>query len=168
MLETTRLRLYPADRARMEAAIAAEPSPELRAAYTEMLTGCLAHPEQWEWYAMWVIERKDGTPVGDLCFKGLSPAEGASPFPTACGEGVAEVGYGLLEAHRGRGYATEALRAAVAWAMSHPDVLALEAETEPDNAASQRVLAKCGFLPTGETGAEGPRFVLWRVLAGQR
>ncbi len=26
-------------------------------------------------------------------------------------------------------------------------------------AASQRVLAKCGFVPTGTVGEEGPRFV---------
>jgi hypothetical protein len=31
------------------------------------------------------------------------------------------------------------------------------AETEPDNAASQRVLEKLGFTPAGE-GREGPRF----------
>jgi len=152
MLETPRLRLYPASRAQMEAAIAAEPTEELKAAYAEMLSGCLAHPDRWEWYAMWMIERKDGIQVGDLCFKGLSP------------EGVAEIGYGLLAAHRGQGYATEALRAVTAWALSNPDVFAVEAETEPDNAASQRVLRKCGFLPTGVFGAEGPRFARKRAL----
>ena len=35
----------------------------------------------------------------------------------------------------------------------------VEAETEPDNAASQRVLAKCGFVPNGIVGEEGPRYV---------
>ena len=35
----------------------------------------------------------------------------------------------------------------------------VEAETAPDNKASQRVLEKCGFVPDG-TGVEGPHFVL--------
>ena len=37
-------------------------------------------------------------------------------------------------------------------------VTRVEAETEPDNRASQRVLEKCGFLPSGTFGEEGPRF----------
>ena len=32
--------------------------------------------------------------------------------------------------------------------------------TEADNLASQRVLEKAGFVPSGEYGEEGPRFVL--------
>ena len=41
------------------------------------------------------------------------------------------------------------------------DVLDKWAETDPDNIASQRVLEKAGFAPTGEQGEEGPRF-LWQ------
>ena len=37
-------------------------------------------------------------------------------------------------------------------------VTSVAAETEAENAASRRVLEKCGFLPAGE-GREGPRFV---------
>lgn len=40
----------------------------------------------------------------------------------------------------------------------------VEAETAPDNKASQRVLEKCGFVPDGTTGEEGPRFVLEKPL----
>ena len=39
-------------------------------------------------------------------------------------------------------------------------VAAVEAETEPANAASQAVLRKVGFVPTGTVGKEGPRFIL--------
>ena len=70
MIETNRLRISPASREQMEACIAAERDASLKAAYTEMLEGCLCHSNQWEWYAMWMIERKDGTHIGDLCFKG--------------------------------------------------------------------------------------------------
>ena len=46
------------------------------------------------------------------------------------------------------------------WAFSQKDVVFVEAETALDNKASQRVLEKCGFVPDGTTGNEGPRFVL--------
>ena len=71
MIETNRLRIYPASREQMEAFIAAEADAELKKAYTEMLEGCLRHPNQWEWYSMWMIELRDGTHIGDLCFKGF-------------------------------------------------------------------------------------------------
>ncbi|MBR3561900.1 MAG: GNAT family N-acetyltransferase [Oscillospiraceae bacterium] len=51
-----------------------------------------------------------------------------------------------------------AVDAAVAWALKQAGVTRVEAETEPDNTASQRVLEKCGFLPSGTFGEEGPRF----------
>ena len=123
--------------------------PALRRAYQEMLTGCLEHPGQWEWYVVWVIERQDGSRVGDLSFKGLGD------------DGSTEIGYGIEEECRGQGYATEAVASAVSWALGQPGVTRVEAETEPDNIASQRVLEKCGFVPTGTDGEEGPRFVRW-------
>ena len=146
MIETKRLKIYPAARSRMEAFISAETDAELKAAYTEMLEGCLQHPGQWEWYAMWLIELRDGTHIGDLCFKGLDA------------NGVTEIGYGILEDFRGRGFAAEAVDAAVVWALQQPAVTRVEAETEPGNRASQRVLEKCGFRPSGTFGEEGPRF----------
>jgi len=150
MLETKRLRIYPATREQMEASIESERDEELKKAYSEMLEGCLQHPGQWEWYAMWMIELKNGTHVGDLCFKGLDS------------NGVAEIGYGILDEYQGHGYATEAVRAVVDWAFQHPDVTSLEAEAAPDNLASKRVLEKCGFVPDGKIGEEGPRFTLNR------
>ncbi len=147
MMETDRIRICPASEAQMERVLAAERDEELKKAYREMLDGCLAHPEHRDWYAMWMIEKKDGTRIGDLCFKGLEA--GRNP----------EIGYGILEAFRGRGYATEAVRLALQWAFRHPAVKAVEAETEPGNTASQRVLEKCGFRPLGILGEEGPRFI---------
>ena len=145
-IETKRLKIYPAAREQMEATIAAETDAELQKAYTEMLEGCLLHPDQWQWYAIWMIELRDGTHIGDLCFKGLDAS------------GMAEIGYGTLEEYRGRGVATEAVGAAVTWALEQPNVKRVEAETDPDNHASRRVLEKCGFLPAGTVGEEGPRF----------
>ena len=56
--------------------------------------------------------------------------------------------------------ATEAVRAACRWAFEQPGVTAVEAETAPDHTASQAVLHRVGFVPTGTMGAEGPRFIL--------
>ena len=155
MLNTERLRIYPASREQMEALIASEQNAELKKAYTEMLDGCLQHPDQWDWYAVWMIEKTDGTPVGDLCFKGLRE------------DGVAEIGYGILEANQGQGYATEAVQAACRWAFEHGAVKTLEAETDAGNTASQRVLEKCGFRPNGTFGEEGPRFTVNRPDAAE-
>ena len=81
MLNTERLRIYPASREQMEAMIASEQEEELKKAYDEMLEGCLR------------FEKTDGTHIGDLCFKGLRE------------DGIAEIGYGILEEHRGQGLA---------------------------------------------------------------
>ena len=147
MIETNRLKIYAASKEQMEAFIAAQSIEILKAAYTEMLDGCLAHPEQWEWYAIWMIELKDGTHIGELCFKGISE------------EGSAEIGYGIAEDHQLCGYATEAVSALVDWALKRPGATCVTAETEESNIASQKVLSKAGFMPTGEIGEEGPLYV---------
>ena len=146
ILETERLKIHPAAREEMERFIALQEDEMLKAAYSEMLEGCIRHPKQWEWYATWMIELKNDTHVGELCFMGLN-------------EGSAEIGYGIAEEHQGKGYATEAVNAAVQWALGQQNVSRIEAEAEEDNTASLRVLEKCGFVPTGVRGEEGPRFV---------
>ena len=146
MIETNRLKIYPASKEQMEAFIAAQSVDVLKAAYTEMLNGCLAHPDQWEWYAIWMIELKDGAHIGELCFKGITE------------EGTAEIGYGIAENYRGCGYATESVSALVGWALKQTGVTCVTAETEETNIASRKVLGKAGFMPTGEIGEEGPLY----------
>ena len=147
-LKTERLSLRLASDDEMRGLILAEKDEGLKAAYGEMLGLSEKYPEERQWYAVWFIETPRGERVGDLCFKGVTP------------EGAVEIGYGLVEGFCGRGYATEAVRAAVNWAASQPGVSRIEAETEEENEASKKVLIRCGFVPTGETGEEGPRFVL--------
>ena len=146
MIETSRLKIYAASQEQMEMFIAAQTVDILKAAYTEMLDGCLLHPNQWEWYAIWMIELKNGTHIGELCFKGINE------------KGAAEIGYGIAEDYQGRGYATEAVTALTDWALMQPCVMRVMAETEESNIASQKVLNKAGFMPTGEMGEEGPLF----------
>ena len=152
MMKTKRIILYPASREQMEHMIAVEQDGELKKAYCEMLAGSLSHPEDREWYAMWIIEKTDGTRIGDLCFKGNDA--GRNP----------EIGYGIKEAFQGCGYATEAVSLALQWAFRHPDVSAVEAETDSDNTRSQRVLEKCGFRPLGIIGEEGPRYIKYKEI----
>ncbi len=147
MVETKRLKIYAASREQMEAFIAEQSIDGLKAAYTEMLDGAINHPAQWEWHAIWMIELKDGKHIGELCFKGLSE------------DGIAEIGYGIAEEYRGCGYAAEAVSAAVDWAFGQTGVMCITAEAEEVNIASQKVLSKAGFVPTGEVGEEGPLYV---------
>ena len=148
-IETERLILYPISDEEMERCIAGEQDPELRQAYGEMLQGCRREPERRLWYALWLLELKStpGVVAGDLCFKGLGA------------DGTVELGYGLREGFCGRGYMTEAVKAVSAWALRQPGVARVEAETAPENAASQALLARVGYRPTGVLGEEGPRFV---------
>lgn len=147
VIETERLTIHIASDSEMTEFIEKQTDAELITAYREMLQGCLDHPYDRDWYALWMIEDRRGSHIGDLSFKGPE------------NNGSVEIGYGINEENRGNGYATEAVIAAAEWALRQPGVRRVEAETEPGNRASQRVLEKCGFLPTGTSGEEGPRFV---------
>jgi RimJ/RimL family protein N-acetyltransferase len=145
-LRTKRLRITPMTDNELRAAIASETDEHMKQAYSEMLAGCLAHPRERIWYTEWRITRREtGEPVGGLGFKGPQV------------NGAVEIGYGIFDPRRGNGYATEAAKAMIGWAFSQEGVYFVTAETEPDNAASQRVLEKLGFSPAG-AGEEGPRF----------
>lgn len=111
-----------------------------------MLNGSLSHPDQWEWYVIWIIELKDGTHIGELCFKRLSD------------NGIAEIGYGISEEYQNNGFATEAVKAVIKWAFTQPEVTAVEAETDSNNNASKRVFEKCGFSLNGIIDDEGARW----------
>jgi [ribosomal protein S5]-alanine N-acetyltransferase len=86
-----------------------------------------------------VIERASGLTVGSCAFKG--PPDAA---------GVVEVAYGTDPAYRGRGFATESAEALTSFAFASGLVRLVRAHTKPENAASIRVLEKCGFRRIGE------------------
>lgn len=62
---------------------------------------------------------------------------------------TAELGYWVGAPHRGRGYATEAVRLACAWAERRHRLARISAGTFPGNAASERVLRRNGFRLEG-------------------
>ena len=154
IIRTKRLNIYPASNEQMECLIANQTVPELKAAYKEMLDGCLSHPNQREWYAVWNIELNDEskTVVGNLSFKGLGA------------DGILEIGYGMNGGYEGKGFMTEAVSAVVKWAVAQKGVKLIEAETAASNTASKRVLTKAGFVPNGKIGDEGPRYVWNRQI----
>lgn len=75
------------------------------------------------------------------------------PDPAADGVPEVEVGYGLVDEAHGYGFATEALRAVLAEADQVG--VRVRASVEPTNAASIRVLAKCGFTDLRGTTEDG-------------
>ena len=157
VLKTERLILYPISNTQLEAWIETEPDAALKQAYTEMLQGCVENPETRIWHTLWNMELKDPpkTVIGNLGFKGLNE------------NGTVELGYGLKEPYSGHGYMTEAVRAMTRWAILQPQVTRIEAETAPENTASQNVLRRAGYIETGVSGEEGPRFV-YRALKTAR
>jgi GNAT superfamily N-acetyltransferase len=96
----------------------------------------------WGSYAL--VRREDDRALGTMGFHG-PPDE----------RGRVEVGYDLAVPARGRGYATEALRALTAWALAQGDVTAVTARVDPDNAASCGVLERAGFRHVGRLDEDG-------------
>ncbi|MEU6575588.1 GNAT family N-acetyltransferase [Streptomyces sp. NPDC046805] len=86
-----------------------------------------------------LVRHEDGRAVGAMGFHG-APDE----------EGRVELGYDLAEAARGRGYATEALRALSRWALARDDVRSMFATIARDNTASRAVVSRAGFRQAGE------------------
>jgi RimJ/RimL family protein N-acetyltransferase len=80
------------------------------------------------------IEKKDGTKVGFI---------GTHLF------GELEVGYALIPAERRRGYCTEAVEIMVDYLFMSRDRVRVQAATNSENRASQRVLEKVGFQKEG-------------------
>lgn len=67
--------------------------------------------------------------------------------------GAIEIGYGLAEEHRGRGYGNELVAALSAWLLAHPHVDEVVArEVLADNVASRRALENAGFALERENG----------------
>jgi len=84
-------------------------------------------------------ERGERRVVGSIVFHGR-PGE----------DGLAEIAYGVEEGSQGRGFATEATRACVEWALGEDGVVAVRATTHPWHAASLRVMTKVGMVHIGE------------------
>src|SRR5262249_43365224 len=104
------------------------------------------------WRIRVVVERVTGTVVGSVNLKG-PPDE----------EGDIEIGWGITQGWRRRGYAFEAASAVMHWAMSQPGVTSVTAIIADDNFISQHLAAKLGLARTGRIRREKP--VWWGPAA---
>ncbi len=59
------------------------------------------------------------------------------------------LGYVVARSQQGKGYATEATRAVIDWAFQQPAIYRVNASTDVENTASQRVLEKTGMTREG-------------------
>jgi RimJ/RimL family protein N-acetyltransferase len=66
--------------------------------------------------------------------------------------GEVSVGFGIVPAARRHGYATEALRTLLGWALQQPEVRSVHADTDLVNLASQRVLLAAGMRLVADEG----------------
>lgn len=88
-----------------------------------------------------VLLREQEVVVGDIGFH--------AP-PDDLGE--VSVGFGIVPAARGRGFAVEALRALLDWALRQPQIRSVHADTDLVNLASQRVLVAAGMRLVADEG----------------
>lgn len=94
------------------------------------------YPEENKWEGL-IIADDTKTLIGDIGFKG-GPDE----------SGEINLGYSILPAYQGKGYASEAARAMVEWGMKQTGVKKVIATCSIDNWASIRVLEKAGLKQT--------------------
>lgn len=91
-------------------------------------------------FGYWVIEeRETSTFVGEIGFADFK-REGATPL-----RGAPELGFALAPRFHGKGYGTEAVRAALAWGDECLPRGRCMCLVDAENAASLRVLANVGF-----------------------
>lgn len=95
-------------------------------------------PDQRAWRIRVIVERESNRVIGSINLKG-PPSD----------EGDVEIGWGLIEEARGRGYAFEAASAVMAWASRQPGVTSISTTVPDDNERSQRLAARLGLVRRG-------------------
>jgi RimJ/RimL family protein N-acetyltransferase len=101
-------------------------------------------------FGYWVVEEKaTGAFVGEVGFanwkRNLEPSLEAMP----------EIGWVLASRSHGKGYATEAVRAVIAWGEEHFEASPTSCIINPENLLSIRVAEKCGYRKLQMTTYKG-------------
>jgi len=97
-------------------------------------------------FGYWVIrEKASGRFVGEVGFADFKRQIEPSL------EGVPEIGWALATWAHGKGFATEAVRAALTWSETHFESRRTVCLINPDNLASIRVAGKCGYKEFART-----------------
>jgi ribosomal-protein-alanine N-acetyltransferase len=101
---------------------------------TERWAAARSTPERVEW----TIRLPDGSVAGRIALHRVAPADG-----------IAEIGYGLFSAHRGRGLARRAVNRVTAYGFGDLGLRRIELEHAVDNTRSCAVAAACGYALEG-------------------
>jgi RimJ/RimL family protein N-acetyltransferase len=128
--------------------------PPVRPSLGRMLQRCHRAAAHWilgERADLVIVDAETGVPAGLI---GLFYQEPST--------GQAMIGYSMLPAWRGRGYASQAAQLLSLWVFAETDIVRLIAGALPTNLGSQRVLEKAGFtreayLRSRLPGADGRR-----------
>lgn len=146
ILETKRLKLLPftldlkraamADRAMFAELLgvhvpASWPGPDLAEALPFFIEVMERDPTVWDGI---IVHTADQVAIGSMGFRG-------GPDET----GMIELGYSIIPAYRGQGYATEMAAGLIDWAFRTQRVKTITAECLNDNIGSIRVLEKVGM-----------------------
>jgi RimJ/RimL family protein N-acetyltransferase len=117
----------------------------------------------WAWlgFGYWVVEEKaTGSFAGEMGFSDWKREIEPSL------KGVAELGWVLAAHAHGKGYGTEAVRAAIAWGDANiktgrPDLGRTVCIIHPEHVRSIRVAEKCGFKEVLRTTYKGEPTILF-------
>lgn len=107
-------------------------------------------------YGYWAIEEKSsGRCIGDIGYADFRREIEPSL------EGMPELGWVLAADSHGKGYASEALAAVLAWGQAHLGDHTAVCIIDPDNAASIRLAEKAGFALRQQTTYMGDPVLLF-------
>lgn len=99
--------------------------------------------------AWMIVEKNDKRVIGDIGFHG-KPDE----------EGEVEIGFGLVEHERGKGFGFEALKAILGWVNIQESVKVIKAECLITNKPSARILEKAGLNEVNRDD----QFIYWKLI----
>lgn len=116
------------------------PGPDFKEVLPLIAEMLRSDPSYSEWVRM-ITHRSDRLAIGSIGFKELPDSTG-----------TVEIGYDIVPHYWGRGYATEAAKALIDWALGQPGVRRVTAECLRDNVASARVLEKAGMRRLPDEG----------------
>lgn len=147
-LETQRLKLLPftlelkkatlSERGRLTEMLGVEipdtwPGDDLLEALPLFIKAMEKEPAGLVWDGI-IIHKAEQIAIGGMGFHGGPDAAG-----------MVEIGYNIIPAYEGQGYATEMARRVIEWAFHIPGIQVIIAESLDDNIGSIRVLEKVGM-----------------------
>ena len=92
-----------------------------------------------KWFVRWIVLAETREIIGSISFHGAPDQQG-----------MIEIGLGLEEPFRNRGFGYESLLGMWQWVLTQPHVQMLRYTVSPDNAPSIALIKKFGFVRVGQ------------------